>query len=87
MSKTPPPATMDDLRVRRLAAQVAAIELTNQRIAGKMLPLDEVTGRWDIGCAILQEEAKPLMDGPTYHDFIVGIRARIMELDQPEESS
>ena len=69
---------MDELRVRRLAAQVAAIELTNQRIAGKMLPLDEVTERWDVGCAIMQEEAKLLMDGPTYHGFIIGIRAGIM---------
>ena len=78
MSKTPKLETMDDLKVRRLAAQVAAIELTNQRLAGKMLPLDEVTERWDVGCAIMQEEAKLLMDGPTYHGFIIGIRAGIM---------
>ena len=69
---------MDELRVRRLAAQVAAIELTNQRIAGKMLPLDEVTERWDVGCAIMQEEARLLLDGQVYHDFTVGIRAGIM---------
>jgi len=70
-----------ELKVRRLAAQVALLELRVGKDAGSMVPRDLVKAEYARATAIFFEEAKALMEVDHYRVFCERTKGRVGEVD------
>jgi len=68
---------MEDLRCRKLAAQIAALDLKFQCDKGLMFLKTEAQEKYDHCIAVVCEEARLLMEKQTYAAFIARMKYRM----------
>ena len=69
-----------ELEIRKLAAQVAQIELKVEKERGVLIKKGEAKDEWARAIAIVMEESKSLMDKEYFRVFADRIKSRIGEV-------